>query len=134
MGYKLKELNNKVFTIDAIYPGQYVKFGENGVEKKDSVTPAEKAEKNQMGYSAWSFQVGAKVTLDGNQDYLNFSYSQLKSLKGTADVEKDEELVGLSFKVKVETGARTVYTFSLKSSAKVETKKEEPIDLDDIAF
>lgn len=130
---KLKDLHNKVVTITRIFPGQWTSFVDGQPVRKDTVTPAEKALKNEKGYSAWTYGVGSKVTLDGEEFGLSFSYAQIKNLKDIADVENDADLVGKSFKVKVDKkGDRTSYTFALKS----ETKKEESneVNLEDLPF
>lgn len=132
---KLKEIEDKTFTFKEIYKGVYKSWDNTTktMNKKDSITPEEKAMVNSLGYPMWKYVIDTVITIDGEDFGCPFSYSQLKEMKTKANVSNDSDLVGKTFESNNngQEGKEIRYYFKL---IKPKTSNTKEVDIDDIDF
>ncbi len=132
---KLKELEDKIFTIKQVYGGVYKSWDEatKTMNKKDSITKEEKSEVNSLGFPKWKYVIDTLISVNGEDFGCPFSFSQIKEMKTKAGAKEDSDLVGKTFESNNngQQGKEIRYYFKFKKS---EPKEESVIDIDGIPF
>ena len=112
---KLKDIDGKIFTIKEIYPGIYKHWNDDTktMDKKEKITPEEKAELNSLGFPKWKYVIDTVITINGEEFGCPFSFSQIKEMKVKTNANSDADLKGLSFECNTNgmTGKEIRYYF-----------------------
>lgn len=129
---KLKEIEDKIFTIKEIYSGVYKSWNAstNTMERKQKITPEEKKMVNKLGFPVWKYVIDTVITIDGEDFGCPFSFSQIKEMKTKANVSNDKDLIGKTFEANTngQEGKEIRYYFKYIKPSKKE------VDIDDIDF
>jgi len=134
---KLKEIEEKIFTITEIFPGMWQKWDATSKQmiKQEKVTEEEKKAVNALGFPEWKYVINTKVRINGEEFGCPFSFSQLKEMKTKANVYNDIDLIGVSFEANNngQAGKEIRYYFKLVKTEPAKTESTD-VNIDDIKF